>query len=265
MISHPSIDNVRLSNVIPCEAMHWRNLPEIRKWCRQYSLISPEEQAAWKGKIVGDPTIKMFGVQGLDEVNGKYFNDAGVCGLTSIDRVNQKAEFSLYICPEKQGRGYGANALWLLLWHGFHDQNLNRIWGESFDGNPAQEIFERAGMSLDGTFPQAYFREGKFIDSHIWSITRSEFNELYLDRLGHGYQRSGGDRKPDSGGGEPDYPDADAKLHSAISRNRIGTKTTGFVSFQPGEVFPRYERKASGEVSRGTHYRREGKAPRGRS
>lgn len=100
----------------------------------------------------------------------------GVCGLTSIDKINQKAEFSLYIAPDMQHKGFGRAALALLLHHGFNDFNLNRIWGESFDGNPAQKMFARMGMQKEGTLRESYFRGGKFIDSHIWAITRSQFN-----------------------------------------------------------------------------------------
>lgn len=98
----------------------------------------------------------------------------GVCGLTSIDRVNQRAEFSLYIAPGDQGQGVGEKALKTLCKHGFNNLNLNSIWGESYVGNPAIHMFEKIGFKPEGKRRQHYFRDGKFIDAHIFSLLRSE-------------------------------------------------------------------------------------------
>lgn len=189
MIKHPSIPLVSLGPDIPKQAREWRNTPEIRKWCRQYSLISEDNQSDWLNDLIDDRSIKMFSI----DVEGR---PVGVCGLTSIDRVNQRAEFSMYIAPKEQRKGYGKKALILLMMHGFNDQNLNRIWGESFDGNPAMILFKELGFGYEGRQKEAYFREGKFIDSHIVAITRSEFNELYSNRSCHSDQRVSRDCEP---------------------------------------------------------------------
>jgi len=191
---------VGLTADIPPTVREWRNNIEIRRWCRQNSVISAIEQENWLKNLHTNPTIKMFGIKSLDNTL------VGVCGLTSIDRVNQKAEFSLYIGPEHHGEGYGSHALYLLLQHGFDDQNLNRIWGESFEGNPAQNLFSKSGMRLEGTFKQSYFREGKFIDSMIWAMTREEFNERYSRRYGNGEQCSGPGYKRRTPNSEPLNP-----------------------------------------------------------
>ncbi len=160
---------MELRATIPSQAREWRNHPDVWKWCRQYSLISQSSHEKWLSKIESDPTIKMFGIwdEGLPR---------GVCGFTSIDKHNQSAEFSLYIGPEYQRLGYGFRALCLLLCHGFQDHNFNRIWGETFDRNPAIRMFRNMGMKEEGRLQQAYFREGKFIDSLIFSIVRSQWS-----------------------------------------------------------------------------------------
>lgn len=99
----------------------------------------------------------------------------GVAGLTSIDWVNRRAEFSLYINPDCQSKGFGEAALRHLLKHGFEVLNLNLIWGESFDGNPAMRLFSRVGMRPMGVRRQFYFRDGKYLDAYLWDITKAEF------------------------------------------------------------------------------------------
>ena len=99
----------------------------------------------------------------------------GVCGFTSIDHFNRRAEFSLYIAKEHQKHGYGAEALRVLFNHGFLDLGFNCIWGETFEGNPATKTFEKIGMKREGTRRQFYFKNGKMIDAHIYSVLGSEW------------------------------------------------------------------------------------------
>lgn len=175
-------ERITLTADIPCWARDWRNRPEIWKWCRQYTLIDEDAHARWREKIFSDPTIKMFGIERpiVMEREPRFAcadpgGPVGVCGLTSIDRVNQSAEFSLYIAPEFRKRGFARDALKTLIRHGFMDHNLNRIWGEVFSGNPALKLFGEIGFKQEGILEQAYFRDGKFIDVHRIAILRKDF------------------------------------------------------------------------------------------
>jgi RimJ/RimL family protein N-acetyltransferase len=168
MISYPEYKPILLIPDIPDYAREWRNRPEIWKWCRQNSLIDSLNHERWLIEQAQDKTIKMFGIMSREE-------EVGVCGFTSIDMLNRNAEFSLYISPSKQRKGYGKRALQTLLRHGFEDWGFNRIWGETFDGNPAMRTFVDLGMTCEGTLRQNYFRKGKFVNSFIVSILAREF------------------------------------------------------------------------------------------
>lgn len=152
-------------DINPRKAKVDRNNPDIWKWCRQYTLLSDQSQIDWVNHIARDPTIEMFAVR---ETNSAL--QIGVCGFTSIDHRNRKAEFSLYISPGAQGDGYGYEALETLVDHGFRDFGFNSIWGEVYDGNPAMKIFKKVGFSEVGIFRESYFRDGKFIDSVLIDI-----------------------------------------------------------------------------------------------
>ncbi len=159
-------------------AQDWRNDSKIWKWCRQFTLISEEEQEMWWQAQVRDPSVKMFGVgQFKDKTSAGDGVYVGVCGFTSIDFRNRNAEFSLYINPEYQGAGFGGKALLTLIRHGFEDFGFNRIWGEVFEGNPALAVFEGLGFRREGVLKESYFKWGRFIDSHMVGITAAEFFE----------------------------------------------------------------------------------------
>jgi RimJ/RimL family protein N-acetyltransferase len=146
----------------------WRNDVRIRKWCRQYDLISTDDQLEWYQRMRKDPTIRMFRIQTKDKF-------IGICGLTSIDMVNRRAEFSLYLGPQHQGQGFAMPALMTLIHHGFNTYGLNVIWGESFEGNKAMRLFEAIGFKKEGTRREFYYRDGEYIDAHLYSITRNDW------------------------------------------------------------------------------------------
>lgn len=163
----------------------WRNDYAVWKWCRQTGPISDAEQVRWFNKQSEDPSIRMFKV--LAKTDDKAAA-VGVAGLTAIDYMNSRAEFSLYIAPEAQGKGLGRMALALLLNHGFDNLGLNLIWGETFEGNPAADLFVSLGFVREGVRRQFYFRDGQRIGAHLFSITSGEWRERRstLSRRGAG-------------------------------------------------------------------------------
>lgn len=149
----------------------WRNNYDIWKTCRQSDLISDYAQDKWFEKQANDPTIKMYTIACSSELV-----PVGVCGFTSIDYVNRRAEFSLYVAPENQKRGLGSAALKTLVCHGFQNLNLNLIWGESFADNSARETFKKLGFTEEGRRREFYFKGGEFVDAYHYSMTRKEFD-----------------------------------------------------------------------------------------
>lgn len=143
------------------------------RWCRQNDLISPLQQQRWLEAQDEDKTIAMYEIveSGLEDV-------VGVCGFTDLDYFNQRAEFSLYIIPGHRRQNYGERGLRTLVEHGFKNFNLNMIWGETFEGNPAAGIFEKIGFNRTGYRPDFYFKDGKFIDAYFYCILRDEFLDL---------------------------------------------------------------------------------------
>lgn len=149
----------------------WRNDARVRKWCRQYDLIGEKDQLDWMEHVRLDPKISMFEIIKGDDT------PVGVCGLTDIDLINRRAEFSLYIAPKFHRLGYSKPALKTLLSFGFRALGLNRIWGECFEGNGANNIFESMGFIREGVRRDFYYRDGEFIDCNLLSIDRDCFDK----------------------------------------------------------------------------------------
>jgi RimJ/RimL family protein N-acetyltransferase len=150
----------------------WRNDKSIWMWCRQNDLISDMAQERWFSAQDVDATIHMYTIWSSAGI-------CGVCGLTSHDYMNRRAEFSLYVAPEMQQQGIGTKALQTLFSHGFANLNLHCIWGESFEGNPAIESFKKIGMKHDGTRRDFYFKDGKYIDAQLFSVLEGEWKRQH--------------------------------------------------------------------------------------
>ena len=153
----------------------WRNSKFIRKATREYRLLNMINQKKWFEKIQNEnpPISLMFGIQ-----NNKN-KLIGVCGLTYIDWKNKHAEISCYLNSVNwQKTKEARDTIHIILKYGFEELNLHRIWAEIF--STAQEniaLFNKIGFVREGILRQKLWRDGKWWNSHIYSMLSSEFNK----------------------------------------------------------------------------------------
>lgn len=174
---------VRLSKDIDFnDALTCRNNPVIRNWCRENDDISPDTQKKWAESLTNNNSLRMYAVT---DNYGSLTTDPiqfGVCGLTNINWYHRTAEWSLYIDPKYQGKGYAYKALLTLLHHGFMSLNLNRIYGEIFYNNlVCLNLAFKIGFKVEGTLRQTYYKNGRYINSVIESMLKDEFIAIYID------------------------------------------------------------------------------------
>lgn len=151
------------------KARQWRNDFSTWRWCRQFDLISEIDHEKWYEAQNSNKSIRNYAI--LDD----QCTFVGVCGFTGIDHVNRHAEFSIYIGTGDRGRKLAKPALNTLFHHGFSNLNLNHIFGETFDSNPAAKLFESIGMKHDGIKRKFYFKACEYIDAHIYSVLKDEW------------------------------------------------------------------------------------------
>ncbi len=152
----------------------WRNDHRVWKHCRQNDLISDVDQEGWFQRQSADPATKMYVV--MRRVDGHKLA-VGVCGLTSLDMVCRRAELSMYIGPEHHGKGYGREAFKLLFIHGFLNLGLHQIWIETIGKHPADKLFTELGFKADGIRRDFYFKDGRHVDAHLYSLLRDEWTQ----------------------------------------------------------------------------------------
>ncbi len=100
----------------------------------------------------------------------------GLTGLVGIEWENRLAEISLMIDPEQRENGYGEEALAQLLRKGFHELNLENIYGECYLCNPAtifwKKMIKKYG-ALTTELPRRKFWHGRYWNSLYFNFERN--------------------------------------------------------------------------------------------
>lgn len=107
----------------------------------------------------------------------------GMIGLENIEIENRRAEISIIINPEYQGKGHGEKAVELLLEQGFLYLNLENIWGECYMCNPAMgfwsifaDKYDRGGdHEVMIVMPNTKYYKGHYHDSMFFNIAKEDW------------------------------------------------------------------------------------------
>lgn len=113
-------------------------------------------------------------------------NLIGNCSIFNINNMHGTAEVGLFIGDEQyRSKGYGQEALELLLCYGFKILNLNNIMLRVFSFNEmAIKSYKNAGFKEFGRRTHAFKINGKRFDEVYMEIMAQSFNsECLSDRL----------------------------------------------------------------------------------
>jgi RimJ/RimL family protein N-acetyltransferase len=87
-----------------------------------------------------------------------------------------RAELGYWIAVPFWRRGYCTEAAKRVLFYGFQELLLNRIFAQTFAGNTAsQRVLEKLGMRHEGVLRQHVQKWGAFVDIHCYGVLRQEF------------------------------------------------------------------------------------------
>ena len=154
------------------QLFEWINDREQVLFNAAFAPIHEGNHQAWFDAIQMRPDVVIFGIRTLGEDRL-----IGSCQLLNINKLHQNAELQIRLGHvASRGRGYGKEALHLLLQFAFRDLNLHRVYLHVFASNErARALYRNAGMREDGLLRDAAFIDGAFADICVMSILRGEF------------------------------------------------------------------------------------------
>jgi RimJ/RimL family protein N-acetyltransferase len=152
----------------------WRNDLEVMRTTNPFIDMSSfaDTKDFVEHVILGASTSKTYMI--LDKNSQKPI---GVTSLIQIDHKNRNAECIIDIGDKEfWGKGYGKEALKLLLDYAFLEMNLHRVSLRVFSFNEkAIHLYKKLGFEQEGTSRQAIFREGKWHDIIHMGILQHQY------------------------------------------------------------------------------------------
>ena len=155
--------------------------PKYVKWMNDFkvtdvlngskNLITLESEREW---IEKNSRIANYQFAIVKQENNELI---GNCSLHDLDFINQRASVGIFIGEkENRGKGYGTEALELLIGYGFNYLNLNNIMLAVYSFNArAITCYKKVGFKEIGRRREACFKNNERYDEIFMDIIRSEF------------------------------------------------------------------------------------------
>jgi RimJ/RimL family protein N-acetyltransferase len=139
---------------------------------RPFSL---EDEAEWYESARKQHNLYQFGI--------RLLADNRLIGTCTVMDINWPARSSMVGisigAPDARGKGYGTDAMRVLLRYCFMELNLNRVGLTVFSYNTrAMTSYRKVGFQQEGVMRQAILRDGEYHDIVLMSILRSEWDML---------------------------------------------------------------------------------------
>ncbi|MDO4283621.1 MAG: GNAT family protein [Clostridia bacterium] len=106
----------------------------------------------------------------------------GTIGIEEIDYIRRTGTLGIFIGDkEARSKGYGSEAIMLILDYAFHYLNLHNIKLDVFEFNKrALACYQKCGFQECGKRREAYFLNGKYYDVISMDILKAEFSGDYI-------------------------------------------------------------------------------------
>lgn len=153
------------------EMYHWINTKDLVNFNSYFLPIHFKNHLEWFDYVRKDRSVILFGI--------KRSSDSklvGTCQLNSINLIYRKAQLQIRLSLDNVAKGYGRDALSLLIDYGFNELNLNKIYLNVFSTNHrALLLYKKIGFIQEGSLREDVFLNGKYIDVYVMSILKSEW------------------------------------------------------------------------------------------
>lgn len=154
----------------------WHSDPEVMQyWGERAALVAADQ---FEAELAPGGRFTKFDENGYFCICDETGRAIGRIDYGGLRLPESKAELSILLGEkETWSKGYGSEAIIVLLDHLFNDLNAHRVWLEVFPENVrAQRAYEKVGFVREGTMRENWFSAGRWQDEHLYGILRDEFN-----------------------------------------------------------------------------------------
>jgi RimJ/RimL family protein N-acetyltransferase len=164
----------------------WEDLPHIREWVNDDEITrNLHDVFLFPNTLYDTESFLRMMIEGKSGSKGFIISDKdtrsyiGQIDLHQIDYRNSHATLGIVIGKKDYlGKGYGKEAIDLLMHFVFRDLNLIRLELDVYAYNErAYKCYLKCGFKEEGRMRKKLFRDGKYWDVIKMSILREEFEE----------------------------------------------------------------------------------------
>ena len=139
-------------------------------------MVSSDQQVEWWKALSRHRSERRYSVVELG--SGTVI---GIVRIQSIDSVNAHCEVGLDIVPSQRGKGYGTSSYRMILEYLFLHYNMHMVYLRVAEFNErAIRLYEQLGFTETGRFTEYLFRNGKFWDYVLMTMTKDRYMQLHV-------------------------------------------------------------------------------------
>ncbi len=137
--------------------------------------LTLEDEYKWFQNISAFHDTYNFAIETLEDE--KYI---GGCGINRLDWKNKVATVGIFIGDKDYwGKGYGTDAMKVLMKFIFEQMNINKIKLHVYAFNErAIKSYKKCGFTVEGVLRQELYRDGKYHDEYVMGILRDEYKKM---------------------------------------------------------------------------------------
>lgn len=157
----------------------WETRPEVTEFFTMNEERSYEDLVTEYVRYNMDPTKAQFTItlKPEDKPIGKIY-------LSRINTTDDSLDITrIYIADiDNRNKGYGEEALRLILEYAFINLHMERVTIDHFERNkPAAYLYEKIGFRNEGLMRNAGKKNGKYVNLQLKSMLRAEYYENLHD------------------------------------------------------------------------------------
>lgn len=155
--------------------LKWFNDPEITQYLVIYRPMTRMAEEEWIENLKERENTINFSISVLNEDNIEIL--IGNCGIHQINWKDRIGVIGIMIGDkEYHNKGFGTEAMSLLVEYGFNTVNLNRLELLTYDFNiRASKSYKKVGFIEEGRKRQFFWINGRYHDAIMMSILAEEW------------------------------------------------------------------------------------------
>ena len=155
--------------------LKWFNDPEITQYLMMYKPLTRDWEEEWFDALKHKEDAVYFSIYVINE--NKSDAIIGNCAIQDINSKNRACSCGITIGEKDyQNKGYGTEAMEMLVEYGFNTLNMNRIELTVYEFNiRAYKLYQKVGFIEEGRKRQARYHNGRYHDEIIMAILREDW------------------------------------------------------------------------------------------